>query len=150
VASADRRREVEALLERAVGWAVAHEDVAALALAGSWARDAVRPESDVDLIVLTDDPAAYTESVDWIEGLAPGAVLVRTGDWGPIVERRLRLLSGLEVELGVGRPSWAGTSPVDPGTRRVVLDGCRPLHDPRGLLAALVFACRPPVGRQRS
>lgn len=142
MASSDRRREVEALLARAVTWAAAREDVVALALVGSWARHAGRSSSDVDLVVLSDDPVAYIEREDWIEGLVSGAELVRTGDWGGVVERRLLLPSGLEVEVGIGLPSWAETSPVDPGTRRVVRDGLRVLHDPRGLLGALASACR--------
>jgi Nucleotidyltransferase domain len=43
------------------------------------------------------------------------------------------------------------TDPVDPGTRRVVTDGMRILHDPDGRLAALAAAAtpgpRPPAGR---
>jgi len=93
-------------------------------------------------VVLTEDPTAYTESDDWIDELAPGAKLVRTGDWVAIVERRLLLPSGLEVEVGFGRPSWAATEPVDPGTRHVVRDGLSAVHDPRRLLAMLVAACR--------
>ncbi len=140
MASNARRREVAELLERAAAWAAARHDVVALALVGSWARGAADADSDVDLIVLTEDPAAYATRERWIGELAPGAHLVRTGDWGPIVERRLLLPSGLEVEVGIGRPSWAGSSPVDPGTRRVVRDGLHALHDPQGLLAALVPA----------
>jgi predicted nucleotidyltransferase len=142
VASSARRREVEALLERAVAWAADREDVVAVALVGSWAREAAQAGSDVDLVVLCDAPASYTEREDWIAGLAPGAELVRTGDWGGVVERRLRLPSGMEIEVGFGLPSWAEPSPVDPGTRRVVRDGVRALHDPHGLLEALVAACR--------
>lgn len=138
----ERRREVESLLERAASWAQAREDLAAVALVGSWARRAERPDSDVDLIVLTDDPSLYLERDDWVEALAPGAELVRTADWDAIVERRLRLASGLEVEVGVGRPSWADTAPLDPGTQRVVRDGMRVVHDPRRLLASLVAASR--------
>jgi len=142
VPSSERRREVGALLERAPGWATARDDVVAIALVGSWARDAAGPWSDLDLVVLVEDPTAYTESDDWIDELAPGAKLVRTGDWVAIVERRLLLPSGLEVEVGFGRPSWAATEPVDPGTRHVVRDGLRAVHDPRRLLAMLVAACR--------
>ncbi len=40
--------------------------------------------------------------------------------------------------------AWAGTEPVDPGTRRVVTDGVRVLHDPEQLLADLVRACSGP------
>lgn len=141
MASAERTREVAALLDRATAWATGRADVAAVALVGSWARHEARRSSDVDVVVLTEEPAAYTECTDWIEELEPGARLVRTGDWGPIVERRLRLPSGLEVEVGIGRLSWADASPVDPGTRRIVADGLRPLYDPRGVLAGLVSAC---------
>ena len=92
-------------------------------------------------MLLTHDPAAYLEHDGWIEQLAPGTRLVRAASWGAIDERRLLLPSGLEVEFGVGRPSWADTDPVDPGTRRVVCDGLRPVFDPAGLLAAVVAAC---------
>ena len=113
-------------------WARGREDVAAVALVGSWARGTAREDSDVDLVVLTD-----TDDEGWIGELVPGAELVRRGNWGAIEERRVRLPSGLEVEIGIGRPSWASTDPLDDGTRRVVEAGFRPLHDPRGLLAAL-------------
>ena len=131
---------MESLLERAASWASTRGVVAALALVGSRVRGAARADSDVDLVLLTVDPPAYVEHEDWIQALAPGAELVRTGEWGAIVERRLRLPSGLEIEVGIGRPSWARVTPVDPGTRRVVRDGMRPLYDPRGMLAALQSA----------
>ena len=133
----ERRREVDDLLARAAAWAAERVDVVAIALVGSWAGRDETPESDVDLVVLTDEPTAYTERDDWVDALAPGAVLVRNGDRHAIVERRIQLPSGLEVEVGVGRSSWAATSPVDPGTRGVVGDGMRVLYDPGDLLAAL-------------
>ena len=138
--SSGRTREVEALLEHTGAWAAERPDIAAVALVGSWARGAQGPGSDVDLVVLTSDPSAYTEREDWILGLAPGAELARTEDWVAIVERRLRLPTGLEVEVGIGEPSWAAASPVDPGTLRVVRDGLRVLYDRDGLLAGLLAA----------
>jgi uncharacterized protein len=133
--------EVEAFERSAAAWAEARADIRAAAIVGSWARDAAREESDLDVVLLTTQPAAYTDHDDWIAGLAPGAGLVRTGNWGPIVEHRLKLPSGLEVEVGVGLPSWADASPVDPGTRRVVRNGIRAIFDPEGLLARLIDAC---------
>ncbi|GAA2715191.1 hypothetical protein GCM10010429_36100 [Micromonospora olivasterospora] len=63
----------------------------------------------------------------------------------------MRRPSGFEVELGVVPVSWADIDPVDPGTRRVVSDGHRVVHDPAGVLAALSAACRTvneaPAGR---
>jgi uncharacterized protein len=125
-------------------WAAKRDDIVAIAVVGSWARGAPRADSDLDVVLLTDDPSAYLEHEDWMVGLARGAELLRTGDWGAIAERRLRLRSGLEVEVGIGLPSWADTAPVEPGTRAVVRDGFRPIFDPRGLLAELTAACGSP------
>lgn len=137
--SDERRAQVAELLDRATRWAAARADIAGLLLAGSWARGAARPDSDVDLVVLTTVPEAYADDA-WAAELGLGA-RIRTGQWGPVTEYRHRAADGLEVEIGVAHPDWARTDPVDAGTRRVVTDGTRPLHDPSGLLAALLRAC---------
>src|SRR6266498_2627622 len=98
-----RRDEVEQVLDRARRWAMGRADVVAVALVGSWARDAARPDSDVDLVVLTTDQAPYLDRDDWIGGLGADR-LVMTRSWGPLTERRLVLPSGLEVEVGIGPP----------------------------------------------
>lgn len=140
--SPGRRAECAAVLESVVRWAVGRDDVRAVGLAGSWARDAAHQGSDVDVVLLTDTPAHYLRRTDWVVAAVgqAGARLVRTATWGPLTERRVRLRSGLEVEVGVARPAWAAVAPVDPGTAGVVADGFRALHDPDGLLAALVAA----------
>jgi predicted nucleotidyltransferase len=138
--SNERRQEVEAFIRKATEWATTRDDLVAAAIVGSWARDAARDDSDVDLVLLTNDPTLYTEDQEWILGLAPDARLLRTVEWGAMIERRLLLRSGLEIEIGVERPSWARTRPVDPGTRRVVQNGFMAIFDPQGLLTALVAA----------
>jgi predicted nucleotidyltransferase len=130
--------EVDEVVRRVAEWARDRDDVRALALVGSRARGDARADSDVDLVLLTPAPGAVGDG--WLAAL-PRAELVRSGDWGAIAERRARLPSGLEVEVGIGEPSWAATDPVDPGTRRVVADGLRIVHDPDGLLARLVEEC---------
>jgi predicted nucleotidyltransferase len=112
--------------------------IVAIALVGSWARNAGRPDSDVDLVVLTIKPELLLESNSWFAIFEAGAQLVRSEDFGLIQERRLRLADGLEVEVGIGAPEWAGTEPPDAGSARVVRDGMRILYDPEQLLA--VFA----------
>ncbi|CAA9536272.1 MAG: hypothetical protein AVDCRST_MAG79-1398 [uncultured Thermoleophilia bacterium] len=136
----ERAEEVRVLLERLAAWAGRRPDVCALALVGSWARGAAGPTSDVDVVLLTTEPWRYVDHVDWLDDV--GAVhLLQTRSWGAVTERRVALPSGLEVEFGIGSPSWASTDPVDPGTRRVVTDGLGVLHDPDGALARLVAAC---------
>ena len=43
-------------------------------------------------------------------------------------------------ELTFARPSWAALTPIDPGARRVIADGCRILHDPDEALTRLHLA----------
>jgi uncharacterized protein len=137
--TAERQRDVTDLLCSVPGWAHGRGDLAAVGLAGSWARDRARMASDVDLVLLTTAPDRYTGSADWLAFF--GGELIRAREWGAITERRLRRRSGLVIELGVGSPGWASTDPVDDGTRRVVTDGFRPLYDPTGLLRNLQSAC---------
>jgi hypothetical protein len=134
-----RSREARSVVDVLAGWAAGHDDVRGVLVVGSWARGAARMDSDIDVVVLTDDPG-YAEPAVWT-GLLGGEV-VRQADWGPLREVRLRRPSGFLVEVGVVPLGWAGADPVDPGTRRVVSDGHRIIHDPDGLLAALSAACR--------
>jgi predicted nucleotidyltransferase len=131
-----RADEVQAVLRQLTDWARRRPDVRALALVGSWARGTPHDESDVDVVLLTDSPESYVRREDWLAEVG-GVHLVRTRNWGGVTERRFALQSGLEVELGVGTPGWASVDPLDEGTRGVVSDGMRVLHDPDGLLASL-------------
>ena len=138
--SPERVAETEEIIDRVTQWAADRHDVVGLLLVGSCARNAARPESDVDLVLLTRDESQYSDNA-WAHELALGK-LIRIQSWGPISERRFATASGLEVEINIGSPDWAQTNPVDPGTRRVVTDGVRPLHDPDAVLASLIRCCR--------
>ncbi len=139
--TSERAQEVETLIRSVCAWARGRPEVRAVALVGSWARGSARMDSDVDLIVLTDDTAAFIENEQWARELGARAV-VRTRQWGVVTERRLVLPGGLEVEVGVVAPGWACIAPLDEGTARVVSAGFTALHDPEALLAALLSAVR--------
>lgn len=146
---AARRNEVERVAARISRWAQGRADLVAVAVVGSWARGAARVDSDLDLLVLVEDPAGYVEHDNWVTEI--GAVgLVATRPWGAVTERRALLPSGLEVEVGFAPRSWAVSRPVDAGTARVVGDGMWVLHDPEGLLEAVSRAVRDGLGPERS
>ena len=99
--------------------------------------------SDIDLVILTTEKSPYVGSEGWAStAVAQAAELVRTHEWGPLTERRIRVASGLEIEFGFAPLSWAATDPVDPGTAEVVLDGCIPILDRAGLLKKLLEASK--------
>jgi uncharacterized protein len=126
---------IDEILDRVVAWARTRVDIVGVLLVGSYARDAAKPDSDVDIVVLAEIPNNYREG--WYDELGIGP-LTRNQTWGAITEWRLISSSGLEVEFGIGSPDWALTDPLDAGTRRVVSDGARILYDPNGLLRNLL------------
>lgn len=140
VLTSARSREVRSVVDMVVEWAAEREDVRGVVLVGSWARGTARMDSDVDIVVLTDD-VPYSGAGVWT-GLL-GAEVIRSVEWGPLREIRVRRQSGLVVEIGVTPVSWADTDPVDAGTHRVIDDGHRVVHDPAGVLARLSAACEP-------
>ena len=128
--------DVDELVAGFVQWAEARPDVAGVALVGSHARGAARADSDVDILIVTDDPPAYFAQHGWVATF--GAVAsVTVEEWGAVTSLRVRYGNGREVEVGLAPVSWASIDPVGAGTTRVVSDGFRILFDPMGLLERL-------------
>ncbi len=130
--------ELTEIVTAATAWARSDPRARAVALVGSRARGTARSSSDVDLVVLSTEPAGLASEEAWLAVF--GADLVGRRSWGALVERRLRRPSGVEVDVGIVAITWASTSPIDAGTRRVIAGGCRVLYDPDGLLTALCAA----------
>jgi hypothetical protein len=115
------------------------------ALVGSHARGEARPDSDVDLMIITTEPQRYVEDDSWV-GVFGCVETVTVERWGAVTSLRVHYEGGPEVELGITTPEWASTDPVDPGTERVVRDGIRPLLDRAGMLAGLDATMRRRIG----
>lgn len=128
-----RRHQAELVIAAVTRWAMGQPDVSALALVGSYANGRPRMGSDIDLVLLTGAMDRHTHDINWVHTIDPRARLIRDQWWGVLRERRVRLRTGLHVELGIAPPSWAAL-PLDQGTQRVLRDGCTILHDPDGLL----------------
>jgi len=139
VVTQQRSKEVWSVVQTVSRWAEEHDDVRGVVVVGSWARDAARMDSDVDIVVLTDS-SVHADAQTWTR-LLDGQV-IRLQPWGPLREIRLQRPSGLEVEMGIAPLSWANTDPVDAGTYRVISDGFHIVYDPDGALAALSTVCR--------
>jgi predicted nucleotidyltransferase len=141
VVTDERRREYTEVCNSVEVWASGRPDITGVAVVGSWARSEPRMDSDIDLVILTTEKTAYTLNEDWVSvAVSQPAELIRTQEWGPLTERRIRVASGLEIEFGFAPPSWAEIDPVDPGTAGVVSDGCVPILDRGELLLGLIQA----------
>jgi hypothetical protein len=136
-------QQVRVILAEITRWAAESRDICAVALVGSWARGTARPDSDIDLVLLTPDPLRFRHDHGWIseinwESIGASVAYWRDADYGPVLARHLHLTDNTEIELGFSAPDWASVDPLDDGTRQVIRDGCRILFDPQGLLGQLV------------
>lgn len=125
--------DIRDFLNALVVWASDQSDVQAIALVGSYARGAAREDSDIDLVILTNQPAKYLDDIQWTERFG-SLDKHQTEDYGKLISFRVWYLNGPEVEYGITTPDWAAT-PLDPGTREVILGGMIVLFEREILLS---------------
>ena len=116
-------------------WAAAQEHVIGVALVGSYARQAATPESDVDLVIVSDRPEALLSNTDWVRAFG-SPLRIEREDWGRVTSLRVGYADGSEVEFGIADRPWAA-APLDAGTRQVVEHGCVVLFDRGGVFEGL-------------
>ena len=120
-------------IEDFMRWSKKRKDVRAVALVGSYAREAATETSDVDLVIIAEKPRAYLDNTDWIRVFGK-AIAQKVEDYGKLTSLRVWYESGLEVEYGFTTRDWAQT-PLDAGTQRVIEDGMRVLFEKEVLLS---------------
>ena len=128
---------VSSFLDQFTRWASSRSDISAAAVVGSFARGTATPSSDIDLVILCDSADAMLGG-DWPQAF--GEIESRSiEDYGALRSLRIQYRDGVEVEYGIAGRSWARL-PLDPGTKRVLADGVRILHDPQQILHAATRA----------
>jgi predicted nucleotidyltransferase len=116
-------------------WAEARPDLEAVALLGSRTRGQARPDSDVDLLLITNNARLYLDDTSWAESFGEVERSIQE-QWGNVVSLRVWYRDSWEVEFAVAGPQWAQV-PMDPGARRAIEDGMRVLLDRTGRLTRL-------------
>jgi predicted nucleotidyltransferase len=118
--------DAEAFLDRVGEWASHRPEIAGVALVGSYARGDPSPSSDIDLVLLTEDPDTLLDDQGWLSSF--GEVLrTQIEDWGRVRSLRVWYAGGPEVEFGMTDPGW-GDDPGDFATQAVIQNGFRMLY----------------------
>ena len=76
----ERVDEVRTLLATLRGWAHGHPDVVAVGLASSWARGDKRMDSDVDVVLLTENQCPTSRTMHGCATLAGSGWCGRAGE----------------------------------------------------------------------
>jgi len=115
------------LLKEIKNWAHRNNDLDSLLLVGSYARNKARQDSDIDLVLIFNDPKKYVNNLDWIKEFGE-IEKYEIEYWGRVTSIRTWYKNGMEVEFGITSAEWAEI-PVDSGTFRVVSDGSKIMVD---------------------
>jgi aminoglycoside 6-adenylyltransferase len=124
------------LLTAAVSdWAAEREDVQALVLVGSQAREDVPADrwSDLDLILLLDDPAPYTADAGWIEEFGRPVVTFLEATLDGHWERRVLYETGEDVDFVLFPASVLGRLEASGNAEVLLRRGYRVLIDRAGV-----------------
>lgn len=126
-------QEVQQFLKDITQWVSSQADILALALVGSYARNAARETSDVDLVLIAREPDRYVHNLDWVERFG-NVEKHHIEYYGLLTSVRVWYADGREVEYGLTDESWAAI-PLDDGTRQVIEDGMRVLYERGNILS---------------
>ena len=92
--------EVKAFLSEVVSWASKQDSVLGILLAGSYARDAALPDSDVDLVLLSNKPIDLLANSEWLSTFGE-VISIRHADYGLVQSQHVLYKNGLKVEYGI-------------------------------------------------
>jgi aminoglycoside 6-adenylyltransferase len=141
--------DAEALLAAVVAWGQERSDLRAVLVVGSQARADTRADqwSDIDLVLMVDDPAPYLAGWEWLRTFGrPLLTFVEPTAVGPFAERRVLFETGLEVDFVVLPAAAARSMAQDPEGRAVLRRGFHVLVDKLDLEATLRdSAAQPPA-----
>ena len=119
-------------IEDFMRWATKRRDIRAAALVGSYAREEMEEDSDVDLVIITETPRRYITNTEWTRVFGR-PIAKKVEDYGKLTSLRVWYESGLEIEYGFAARDWIQT-PLDEGTQKVIDDGLRVLFEKEKLL----------------
>jgi predicted nucleotidyltransferase len=120
-------------IEDFMRWSSRRKDVRALGLVGSYARDLNQDATDVDLVIIVEDPKKYLTETEWIRGF--GVVIAKEiEEYGKLTSLRVWYESGLEIEYGFTTRDWI-KAPLEKGTKKIINDGLRVLFEKEALLS---------------
>ncbi|WP_310603895.1 nucleotidyltransferase domain-containing protein [Anaerosporobacter sp.] len=126
-------------------WGTNDSQIEAIVLVGSFARQANKPDSDIDVCIITEFKEELLYKISFIHHLGNVKNFV-IEYWGACTSIRVWFEEGEEVEFGLVEPSWYST-PLDQGTHKVLNDGYQILVDKQGILSNKAFPIRPLLGK---
>jgi len=120
-------------IEDFMRWATKRKDIRAAALVGSYAREELDKDSDVDLVIITETPQKYISNTEWARVFGK-PITKKVEKYGQLTSMRIWYENGLEIEYGFTTREWTTTLKKD-DLKRIKEDGLRVLFEKEVLLS---------------
>lgn len=129
------RQQVHQFLSEFTRWAANQPDILAVALVGSHARNEAADDSDVDLVIIANEPETYLQDTRWARYFGTIS-LQQLESYGKVTSLRVWYSGGHEVEYGITDEMWSAF-PLDEGTKKVISGGMQILFERGSILSRL-------------
>ena len=120
-------------IEDFMRWATKRRDIRAVALVGSYAREELEKDSDLDLVIITEAPQQYITNTDWARVFGK-PITKKIEEYGALTSLRIWYESGLEIEYGFTTREWI-QDVSENELKQITKDGLRVLFEKEKLLS---------------
>ncbi|HKI53814.1 MAG TPA: aminoglycoside 6-adenylyltransferase [Anaerolineales bacterium] len=120
-------------IEDFMRWATKRKDIRAAALVGSYAREELEIDSDVDLVIITETPQRYITNTEWTRVFGR-PITKRVEKYDMLTSLRIWYESGLEIEYGFATREWI-QNVSENELKQITNNGLRVLFEKEKLLS---------------
>ncbi|MBX9669391.1 MAG: nucleotidyltransferase domain-containing protein [Candidatus Obscuribacterales bacterium] len=129
------------VIDKLDDWCQSQPELKALAIIGSYGSGKARPDSDLDLLIVTVSPDKYLGNTEWISAFGtPDSLDLE--DYKLVQSWRVIFADGSEVEFCITTEEWCSDEQIKDGTGRIVSNGILIVYDPDKILESLVERVR--------
>lgn len=120
-------------IEDFMRWATRRKDIRAAALVGSYAREEMEMDADVDLVIIAAIPTKYITDTEWTRVFGK-PIAKKIEEYDRLTSLRVWYENGLEIEYGFTDHKWLQAL-SDKDLKQITDDGLRVLFEKEKILS---------------
>jgi len=124
----------EQFVQNLEAFAAAEASIEAVVIVGSWANGTAKPESDIDVIMVTSSTDRLLSEYTWVYKFGR-SLSSDEEDYDLVHVLRAFYDGGMEVEFGITTEAWLADDQLK-ATGKILDTGCKVVYDPKNLIAA--------------
>lgn len=123
--------------QRIIDWGNQDHDIDSIIVVGSYARGQQKPESDLDLVIITSNKAKFFQNHDFVAQFGK-ATKIQTEFYGAVTSVRATYEDSSEIEFSIADATWV-EKPLSASTSQVLRRGFKVLVDKRSQFKNIHF-----------